>query len=797
MVEGDGKTWRIVSAAAPLRAWLRREPLFVSSLAAVAAILLADRATLSSDTPIHGWLLAVMAGLALLKIWRRFPPSAAALLLLGLGFAALHGHRIWVAAHHPLAEALAKSSPHGLRVQGDGRIAGEPTPVGTAGLVEEVRLVTVVEPAEPGPETLSPSEVTVLLRVSRGAVQAGDHVSFEGRLRVPESPRNPGAFDRATLLRRHGLIGILNIGPEDRLEVLSNRNPVHLELAARCREAVARAITQDLPPESLAAAILQAMTLGMRDRIPAETEAQFRNSGTLHLFAVSGLHVGMVAFIAWLLLKPLGLSRTALTMILIPVLFFYALVTGWRPSAVRASTMASVFLAGQCLLREPRILNSLGLAALVILLFDSQQVFLLGFQLSFSVLVAIVLLTGPLQRPWQNVLQPDPMRPMSLVAPVELRAYAIRRWASGLIAVSVAAWIGSLPYMIWVFHQVTPAALLANPLLVPLAFLVLFAAALSVLCTATSVMTWAAVLLNNANWAITQSMLALTGVFADLPGSHFAVSGRLPWTRPPLEITVLDLPKGGSAIHVHRTGHASELIDTGNLDSRRWVVLPYLKQDGQNRIDRLWLTHGDVAHIGGAADWLRVSRPPAVYRPPWSSRSPSLRQMQNDSAAHGIMLSKAKANDTFHLGPNMHWKCLYPPENEAFAPSLADDRGLVLLLQAPPWRVLLLSDAGFHTEQWLIQNHPNLDADVVIKDHHRSDWSGSASFLAFLEPRIVIWDSDSTGMYPASPEPPLSKAPVFLDQAQTGAVRLQFRQDCLTAQGFCDPQEEVTLKRAR
>ena len=111
----------------------------------------------------------------------------------------------------------------------------------------------------------------------------------------------------------------------------------------------------------------------------------------------------------------LGLSRSSVVLLLIPSLFFYAFVTGWRPSAVRAATMASIFLAGFVFDRESRLLNSLGAAALAILAFHTNQLFLPGFQLSFLVLLSIVLLTKPIQRPFLGWLFPDPFMPVVLL----------------------------------------------------------------------------------------------------------------------------------------------------------------------------------------------------------------------------------------------------------------------------------------------------------------------------------------------------------------------------------------------
>ena len=125
------------------------------------------------------------------------------------------------------------------------------------------------------------------------------------------------------------------------------------------------------------------MALGARESSPEELEELFRISGTLHLFAVSGMNVAIIAglFLGFALL--FRIPRHYAVIIVIPFVLFYALLTGLSPSAVRAAVMLSTFLAAYAAREKPRLLNSLGLAALIVLLYDSQQLFLPGFQLSF------------------------------------------------------------------------------------------------------------------------------------------------------------------------------------------------------------------------------------------------------------------------------------------------------------------------------------------------------------------------------------------------------------------------------
>ncbi len=773
--------------AATIATRLRSDPLFCAALAALAGILLADRFPTA-------WLYTGATLLLGFASWlgrRRgiTPARVFGLVLILLGFAAVHAWHLGALQSFPHYQTLA-AEPDGLHVQGRGRLLQVPRSLGAG--------------AEQAPFKLSELSIgertyhlphTVLLRAPLGSVRYGDVIECSGRLFLPESPRNPGEFDYRTYLQRHDRAGILEVGPADHLKVVSHEPHPLKALALKARERMAGAITRDLPPDSEISRTLTAMVLGMRERTTPEMEKPFRHSGTLHLFAVSGLHVGIFAFIAWLLLKPFGLSRGQVTFLLIPLLFFYAFITGWRPSAVRAATMAAVFLASYALHREPRLLNSLGLAALLILAANTNQLFLPGFQLSFTVLLAIFALTKPLQRPFRRWLYPDPLIPTSLLQDHEQRAYAFRRWFADLFSVSAAAWLGSLPLMALTFHLVTPIALIANGFLLPLGFFILLAAAMSMLCSLVAVLGWANILFNNANFALVHLLTWIAGTFAVLPGGHFFVSNRLPITRPDLEITVLDMPQGGACTHLQARRGSSELIDVGHARSYDFITEPYLKHAGLNRIDRLWLTHGDTSHLSGGPKFLSQYRP-KIYQPAWPSRSPSMRHIAALAGERGAHPVSLHAGASIPVTRKAYWEVLYPPEEQSFAPGTADDRGLVLRLSADPWRVLFTADAGLHTEQWLVQSGRNLEADVLIKGSHANDVSGTHAFLDLVQPRLLVWDSETDEHTQATSWTALHPCAVF-DQREVGAVILGLERKALTARGFRAPHQVVTLKRAR
>ncbi len=142
---------------------------------------------------------------------------------------------------------------------------------------------------------------------------------------------------------------------------------------------------------STASSIVQAMLLGERSDIPADLKNDFIDSGTLHLFALSGLHVGVITVLLVVILKSIGVVRVYWGVILIPLLFAYVLVTGVRASTLRAFLMATTYLGAPLVGRRPDALISWSFAAFIVLLIEPLQIRDAGFLLSFSVVGFLIV----------------------------------------------------------------------------------------------------------------------------------------------------------------------------------------------------------------------------------------------------------------------------------------------------------------------------------------------------------------------------------------------------------------------
>jgi competence protein ComEC len=254
------------------------------------------------------------------------------------------------------------------------------------------------------------------------------------------------------------------------------------------------------------AGILSAMILGSRSKISPTLRRLFIHTGTMHILAISGLHVGIVAFILDLLLKAfLRIKRHTRYLAIILCLILYCFLTGARPSVIRATIMAIVLLVGFLLHREIKASHSLALAALIILITNSRQLFNLGFQLSFASVISIVYFSPILKR----YLGVTGMQ----------KSTAIFRFASNAFCVSFAAWLGVLPFLVYYFQIISPVTVLANLVVVPYLVLVI-ALAFSLLFIGIIFPVFAPVFAAPANLSIV-TLIQIIKLFNRIPWAYF------------------------------------------------------------------------------------------------------------------------------------------------------------------------------------------------------------------------------------------------------------------------------------
>lgn len=550
---------------------------------------------------------------------------------------------------------------------------------------------------------------------------AGSWVKSRGNfIRLPE-PRNPGDFDKADWLRNQG------VSVTCKASWMEGRvwTGKWAALGARVRLGFRTAVTDGLPEASQAAMVIRAVVIGEKPPDADELIGAFRNSGTLHAFSVSGLHVSMVGTICWLLLRLIGLPRRRAVLLLLVLIFGYSWLTGNSPPATRSAWMAAVFLMAFVFRRKPDLLNALGAVLLAALLWDGRLLFLPGVQLSYGVVAAIALGMKMASRAFAWIARPELYLPMARMNGWQKFSLAMRQQLASLLGVSLAAGVGSAPLTIFHFGLFTPVSILAGVIIVPTVGFLLGLALFSVMLypVAPSFSRF----LNRGNGYVANFCAWSAEGFASLPGGHFQVRrDHQPY------LLVYDLEHGdGAACLVGGSGEAS-LLDCGGARSFKWSVQPSLCRLGVIP-DSVVISHPDGGHLGGGQVVWNAFPVRQVLLPVKKSLSPAFRAWANS----GLRVHFPTDVKSLPMPDGATLEILNVPDPMAQS-TTADERVMISRLHWHGWKLLFTSDAGVKVEEQLLESGLDLSADVIISGHNTGDDSLSDAFLTKVRPQVIV-----------------------------------------------------------
>lgn len=719
-----------------------------------------------ADLPGRAWALLLPPLLAVAwHPWLRLPALAAAGFCWGL---------LWAA---PDFSGQLPPQAEGVDLEVQGWVAAMPEPVsrGQRFLLEVAGLSRDGQPLPlRGRLQLTWYENAPPLRV-------GDRWAMTVRLKRPRGGANPGGFDYEGWLYRQGIAarGYVRPAPVPRRLAVAERYPLD-----RYRQRLAERIQETLAGNPHRG-ILSALAVGERQAMDEAQWRVLRDTGTAHLMAISGLHIGMVAGLVLALVRwgwgrcgPLArrwppLAAGALAAL--PAAVGYALLAGFTLPTRRALVMLALVLAALLLRRHAAPGRVLALALLGVLLVDPAAPLDAGLWLSFGAVAALVY---GLSRRCQPAV-----RDGGLAAWLQLQSVvAVGLVPATLILFRQAAWLGPLANLVavpWTGLTVVPLTLLAVPAglvaePVQAGLLHLAAGAMDALWR---FLAWLAALpLPSWNrpapplWALAFALPGMLLLLAPrgLPGRWLGVVLGLPLLCFPLPrpaadgfwFTLLDVGQGLAA--VVRTRHHVLVYDTGprrgrGFDAGRLVLLPYLRGQGIDRVDALVLSHADRQHSGGTRALLE--------------ELPVARVLTPDPEVLPVAGAQGCRDGAGWDWDGVHFRFLHPA-----ADATGDDAdSCVLHVDGPHGRLLLPGDLDSAGQERLLRRHGGrLRSELLVAPGQGAGPAPLPAFVAAVDPAYVLFSTGYRNPY-GHPRPETragygAAGATVLDSGERGAI---------------------------
>lgn len=626
---------------------------------------------------------------------------------------------------------------------------------------------------------VEPSEAVTLER--------GDRIRFSARLKRPVHYQNPGGFDYRRFLERQGIL-LSGYVKEGDLEVIAKGGGEagsFVRMVDRVRRGIGILLERNLGEAETG--FLKALLTGDRSGLSTETWESFRRTGTAHLVAISGQHIGMVgiasfAIFLWLLkrsrrlLLTLSVRKAALVLALVPILF-YTVLAGSPPSAMRAALLATLVVLAVLSGRDLDPLSALAAAAIIIPILDLAAPFSASFQLSFLAVLGILLFRRRADAGESGLL---------------------RKYVANPLWMTLGATLATAPLVAYLFHRVSLSGLLSNLWAIPCVGLILItggiSVALAMIFTPLASMILAPVgllarlflrflhLFSEHSWVVSfypteaELFLCLVGVALVVwirrrPGSWKQVAacggglalialltvgiGPLRLSQREFRVTFLDVGEGDAALVTTPAGK-SLLVDgggflvpekrekrEGRFDVGTEVVVPYLKRLGIRRIDTVLLSHPHPDHYGGLIAVLDAFEVGEFW---WNGESfpdESFDRLLDRIRSKEVPLRILRDGDLLPWDEGTV-EVLYPDRIDRTRK--INDNSLVVLLDLAGVGILFSGDIEKEGEKYLQERQAPAIAILKIP-HHGSRTSSSVPFIDWARPRFAIASLGEKNMF--------------------------------------------------
>ncbi|HIJ79982.1 MAG: DNA internalization-related competence protein ComEC/Rec2 [Desulfobulbaceae bacterium] len=646
------------------------------------------------------------------------------------------------------------------------------------------------------PDTAKPQPATGLVQLTVNNLppttfEPGRDYCVRTRLTTPRSFQTPGAFDYKRYLADHNILSTGWVADPNLIQPLHPLLPtasgqgIFYRIEA-FRQQLANFLSATLNP--VEAGLYSALLIGDRSAVAIETLEDFKASGIMHLLAISGMHLGILALLigglltwllscsTWLLLN-IPVKKTALAATLIPLLFYVAMA-GFQIPVVRSFIMVAVFMLAIFSNRQWSSLNNVAIAALIIIIWKPMAITNVAFQLSFAATIAIVITSSRLQSRFSAANNPSILH----------RAWL---YLSASLTVSLIAFLATLPLSLFYFNRLSLLSPLSTLIISPLVCLwalplgitgvlflnpapqlaaLIFTIGGKGLALAAKLAALGAALPYVSIRTITPSIAEVIGAYlimllilfwSSLPRWKYLVAGGalglaiLPTiysqaiNSGKTSISYLDVGQGSATV-IRLADDKTILIDGGGPLSDRFnigenIIAPFLWKNRITKIDQIILTHLHADHYNGLPFLMKNFNPATIWFSGQPAPDPGFAEIRQLAKATGCAMKIPQtAEQLYKTGQNrlvclvnMHQDDSRRP-HQYFTGNDTNNTGLVVQLTVGEQKFLFPGDIEIKGEELLCRAPAGLASQVLLMPHHGRASSGSAAFLQAVSPEQII-----------------------------------------------------------
>ncbi len=559
----------------------------------------------------------------------------------------------------------------------------------------------------------------------------GQRLSVNGTLRIPSNNTVPNLFNYKRYLYFQKIYFILDI---DNFEIINEYNNVFYKIKNWAYDHANNIVDNEY---------VYAYILGNTSALDQDVMNSYRTNGISHLFALSGLHVGIFSLILMKILKSLKVKDVFSYLFVFVVLLIFAFITGFSPSMLRAVLLFLLLGFNKIYNLNIKTINILYMVFIIVVLFNPFIIFQVGFLLSFIVTFFLILSSNLLQN---------------------------KSYLSSLFLVSTVSFLSSIGFSIYFFGSINPIGIVLNLFFVPFVSFIVFPLTLivyilpflsSVLSCLTDLLETLSIFFNRFSFTIYFPKISILSVivyyiflmlffktrkiFSIVLLSVILVFWKVkPYFRSETLIYFIDVGQGDACLISTPYNSKTILIDTGGKISYKkeeWMekkqnykisidtLIPFMRSLGINKLDYIFLTHGDYDHMGEAIDLVENFKVKKVIFNcgDFNKLEQSLiRVLDKKSIPYYSCIKEL----------NIEGNKLYFLNNEDYGNE--NDNSSVIYTVLDNIKFLFMGDAGVVVEEELIRKYDLQDIDVLKVGHHGSKTSSSKNFIDETNPKYSI-----------------------------------------------------------